>query len=380
MPGRQTRLRSQTSTKSPNPAKPDSKTSKKLSPPSQITVNENADQRNRCPCLADENQPWIMCSECDQWWHSKCSGLSQSQFAFHCKNSDAEFRCAFCSVKGIKNSQITSQLIHILRQSSIANQKPIPDDSVNVTSTEESQCAQEHIVILDKVATPRDFIDSSDIKREINRCKPDLKVKHAYSLPAGGIALHLQTREAEKTALAPWPEDAFGANVQAHKPNRCQPNPTVVVKNINTSHTEQELEKSLKLKYGDEVSVKRLWSNRSDSPLPIIKVTLNQEVYSTVLKDGISVLNRDHKCYPKHTYKVVRCYNCQKFGHISKTCKHISRCQNCAEHHDSADTVCRAKPCCANCGGSHQAYSTKCPEYTQTLTKLKQRNYTINHA
>ena len=50
-----------------------------------------------------------------------------------------------------------------------------------------------------------------------------------------------------------------------------------------------------------------------------------------------------------------RCFNCQKYGHIARTCKEMTVCGNCAEtgHHHQDCMI--AIPKCANCGGSHRA-------------------------
>ena len=55
----------------------------------------------------------------------------------------------------------------------------------------------------------------------------------------------------------------------------------------------------------------------------------------------------------------LRCFKCQRFGHISKFCKNKEMCSLCAqERHDGE---CKGPKLCVNCGGSHPSNSKDCP-------------------
>jgi len=49
--------------------------------------------------------------------------------------------------------------------------------------------------------------------------------------------------------------------------------------------------------------------------------------------------------------KPMRCYNCQRFGYTSMTCKG-RRCARCGEDHEYGHCNHEQQKCC-NCGGSH---------------------------
>ena len=70
-------------------------------------------------------------------------------------------------------------------------------------------------------------------------------------------------------------------------------------------------------------------------------------------------------CYRK-VYKFIppvrRCYQCQKYGHITTRCKSDFRCVNCGKKHRS-DLDCDVTPYCINCEGNHMASDTSCPFY-----------------
>ena len=71
---------------------------------------------------------------------------------------------------------------------------------------------------------------------------------------------------------------------------------------------------------------------------------------------------------------LTRCYRCQEYGHIARTCKNEVRCAECNQAHDTRthrETAPKATPGCAACGkGGHTAYDADCP------FKAKMKKYT----
>lgn len=153
-----------------------------------------------------------------------------------------------------------------------------------------------NIVILDNVGTPSLYRHSSAIKHEVNRTKPDLKLKHAYPLPAGGICLVLDSKEHTDSALSPWPLFAFGSTkLHPHRPGSTRSKP-----------------------------------------------------------------------------RFIRCFHCQRFGHVAKACVTKQRCQRCAgEHlHHQCNAI---APKCANCDGPHPSNHPNCPLFKQRYKTLCER-------
>jgi len=64
--------------------------------------------------------------------------------------------------------------------------------------------------------------------------------------------------------------------------------------------------------------------------------------------------------------RIRQCFNCQRYGHITNSCKHETRCGFCGGKHETR--VCTTKekttnPKCAACTqGSHYSWSRQCPE------------------
>ena len=65
--------------------------------------------------------------------------------------------------------------------------------------------------------------------------------------------------------------------------------------------------------------------------------------------------------------RTVRCFRCQKFGHVSKYCKGQIRCPICAGNHEYANCSQLSHPAenrsknCVNCGEAHSAAFRECP-------------------
>jgi len=70
-----------------------------------------------------------------------------------------------------------------------------------------------------------------------------------------------------------------------------------------------------------------------------------------------------------------RCYNCQRFGHFSGSCRSKAACANCGsrEHTHSRDSPCKEIPHCINCGGDEPAYHRGCPKWQieKEILKIK---------
>lgn len=61
---------------------------------------------------------------------------------------------------------------------------------------------------------------------------------------------------------------------------------------------------------------------------------------------------------------VVQCFNCLRYGHMSKQCKSKQRCSRCQDSHAPKD--CSASvPICLYCKGEHSSIYRQCPEFTK---------------
>ena len=62
--------------------------------------------------------------------------------------------------------------------------------------------------------------------------------------------------------------------------------------------------------------------------------------------------------------RIIRCYNCQKFGLLSANCHSKTTCKHCCEEHTFEEcSKTENDSICANCKGNHDADSIDCPKY-----------------
>lgn len=63
---------------------------------------------------------------------------------------------------------------------------------------------------------------------------------------------------------------------------------------------------------------------------------------------------------------ILRCFNCQQFGHGSRNCRRLTYCVKCAEAHSFSECSAFVKNLkCVNCKENHQLSFTKCLIYIQ---------------
>jgi len=145
---------------------------------------------------------------------------------------------------------------------------------------------------------------------------------------------------------------------------------TVFIKGVCTSVSTQECTKVVKSHGIEVIEVRRLVNRHTGKPLRVIKVKCSVKHSSRLLSCHIVINNRACVIERQHSVRVVRCYNCQSFGHLARVCPNHRRCEFCAGSHEHEHCV--NEVCCANCGGNHPSSSLQCSAYIsryEILTK-----------
>ena len=326
---------------------------------------------------------WIDCDICGKWWHGACARLSDETV----KKLIAvgiKYSCAFCVLGESESlSDIDSKLDKVLSLSTILaeshtckSDKSVVSDSTKIVKLSSDT---DKIVILDQIASPKEFRSSDKINKELSRFpETQNKTERAYCLPQGGVALHLKEGVKSETFIKEFPVGAFGKVGSVHqiRGGKCNEKKTCVAyaKNIPVNIHSSLLKASID-PCGDRiVSVHRLRYSRSGKVLPVIRVTFKDfNYYQECCSKGIHIPGTKQKktlFEPERRRKVIRCYNCHRFGHIGKICLHKSRCLNCGKE-ECASQDCMSTPCCANCGGNHKADSSHCPTFLSISRKFK---------
>ena len=112
--------------------------------------------------------------------------------------------------------------------------------------------------------------------------------------------------------------------------------------------------------------------NHKKKPLPIISITCHTETVTKLLKNGLTILQKHYLCEP-YKKPVIRCYNCQLFGHIAKYCTKEPLCHLCGgKKHPNKNCVNRIF--CVNCKKEgHPSTSRECPTFLLRVSAINKQ-------
>ncbi len=346
--------------------------------PSKTPIKSDTDPTQECPCKRDLNSKYIECSKCLQWWHQECLGYNNSLFK---KIHHGYFLCPFCSIQLLKpDIRVFSQITELVKDFGVnietgPKQIDQPDIPCSDQSSQGNEATKENnIVILDNIGECGKFQNSASILKEIKKHKPKLDVDLAYPLAGGGLALHCSSEQSTAEALESWPQGAFGSKpIKPHPPSSRNQSQTIIIRSVSTKLATSELEQHIKSTLHFDASARRLYNRSTGNPFPLVKLTVAKDIAAKLICSGITLFGHTHLCEPLHSRKIIRCYNCQQFGHCAASCRYNTVCCNCSGNHPPAQ-VCTLPPKCNNCAGEHSAAHKSCPVYKTLFRKL-----TSNH-
>ncbi len=114
------------------------------------------------------------------------------------------------------------------------------------------------------------------------------------------------------------------------------------------------------IKYVEHViDVKRIISKRNGVPTPTntLILTFDTPVLPKKIRAGYLEIS-----VSPYIPSPLRCFECQRFGHGSKTCKRKQVCARCSEE-DHNDKDCKKPIKCVNCGQNHPSYDRQCSRF-----------------
>lgn len=162
--------------------------------------------------------------------------------------------------------------------------------------------------------------------------------------------------------------------------------PRLVIMRVSKGTTASELKEAI-LKQNltehsiseDEIGVKYKYGPRDQATVNWV-LEVSPRVRNLALNRGRVYIGWD-SCPVRDHIRVIRCYRCQKYGHLAKNCRSEKEfCAYCAGEHQTKE--CREPEeykCCINCIRGkirdrellrHEATESKCPEYVRKVTDL----------
>ena len=373
-----------------------SKGKKSKNTETEISSKLGEEENILCPCNIDITSKisWICCSKCQIWWHAKCAGITSLELSKY--KANAFFKCFLCIYKDVPHdlfNRITNRVQPDFTGPDTDSREP-QQPYGEATSTAEKQHDEDkespgslisdsnNIVIIDNIANPSPYKNSGVILKEIKTFKPNLNVKHAYVLPAGGIALHCRSEKDKQEALEPWPEESFEhSSIVAHEPSGAQHGADFVCRNISKHIRDTDIVEAVKFITGDscQVQIHRFKNRSKNCFMPLARITISDSSKIDVfLQNGLLIGRKILPCQRFRKNLIIRCYNCQGYGHISKLCDKPTTCDLCGDRTGPYHSC--GSPFCCNCNTpGHTASSKICPLY-QKLHKHIHHRHTEQYA
>ena len=239
---------------------------------------------------------------------------------------------------------------------------PLPVEPVDL---EVSLCnVRDSIIVVDAI-DPR-FHSSSDIYKEINSLAPGVPVESAYLLSRGGLAIHLSSKAERDSLFDLLPSNCFGGDKKKLPSLKQIP---IYVKDVPLEIVAEKLPSTLSSSGLLCFSASRVISRYTGRISRTVKLYVSEDCAGYLISHNLYLNSKIYLCERKQLSVTTRCFNCQRFGHISANCRSSVRCEKCAgPHHIS---LCKSDHAlCANCNQSHQASFSKCSHYESAATKL----------
>lgn len=172
---------------------------------------------------------------------------------------------------------------------------------------------------------------------------------------------------------------ATDANAKANSP----PDVKLEVKDLDETITAEEVRKAIQEKIGEELSDEenpKLLKGFGGLQTAIFRLS-REKARKLNLQQGERIKIGWVNCRIRERVEVKRCFKCQGYGHLARTCSGPERKNNCwkcgGENHRAKD--CKEKPSCMICKGNgakdaqHTTGSSKCPAYVEALLKERRR-------
>ena len=173
---------------------------------------------------------------------------------------------------------------------------------------------------------------------------------------------------------------AFGeCHVECRKPKSGSSDKMIgVIQNYHQLSNLDSIKEELARRAIGYTKIERLMRNRGGRKEPTTAVLVEfkdlTELPKSITVDFCRHTIREFEREP------IRCYKCQGFGHLARTCKsYVSVCGKCSLPHSTKECPNDKEPglsgikivCCANCKGDHPAFFKQCPVFIENREIIK---------
>ena len=227
------------------------------------------------------------------------------------------------------------------------------------------------------VRKPKDenITNSRELRTQFKIHYPDLHAKFAVVTPAGSYKFQFENEEDAKKLDRQWDKKHFQGN--SGLIDGAKPNSTGLVKYVYDDFTEEDIIESITENY--PTAKYELFRNKNKEFTGMIKITFTDaEGLNKAIAEKFSIQHQKYIIEPFiFKPRVIKCNNCQKFGHISRICKSKDNpiCAKCGKNHKTDDCESPEEEFkCYHCGkNDHITGNYSCEKIKEKLQQLLDR-------
>ena len=358
-----------------------------------------------CTNLVDTH-PSSFCHACENWTHGHCAKVSKEQIELLEHIEDAMWSCDKCRcyakrsiqtgltelkaevdqkwtvVKDLvkhtiaKHDKTTEKLLEVVHEAVKTTAKQIDQAQTNTSGASSARAVgqtnhtlqtgsqnyktpqrnSEHILI---ASSTFNFKDSVQIKKEFAKHFPLKRLIHAFNTTRGNVHLELVSKEEADEVFEKWKPQFLGDSTKIRRTLSTEkPNRAVIIKKVPLDVNDGKIQSCLDTQFKDAKAT--LFIKRDSTKLGTVKIVLKSENdLGKALHQGLSI---DSIYYYKtisfvqNGIQIIRCFKCQKFGHISAKRQSSEKCGHCSENNLFRDCPNKNQESkCANCNLNHPA-------------------------
>ena len=165
-----------------------------------------------------------------------------------------------------------------------------------------------------------------------------------------------------------WQAELFGVDSSVWRVDDRNEQHSAVIRGVPLEVSDSDMTSALSDTF-QGVGIRRFVESDGKS-LQTVKLTFPSKAQLDKAKtDGFSI---DHLYYQPVEFmqqgiRLIRCYRCQKFGHVRSNCHSKVLCKHCSGKHYIDNCKSTLPAMCANCSGNHEFDFIECPTYNKQV-------------